>query len=86
MSPSADSSCTASQPALGARRLQVPEQLRRPRVERAEAVAAGLLRQRARQEAPLYELLESRGIEAVLVNARQLHHVPGRKTDMRDCQ
>ena len=31
---------------------------------------------------PLYELLESRGVEAVLVNARQLHHVPGRKTDM----
>ena len=35
---------------------------------------------------PLYELLESRGIEAVLVNARQLSHVPGRKTDMLDCQ
>jgi transposase len=35
---------------------------------------------------PLYELLESRGIEAVLVNARQLHNVPGRKTDVLDCQ
>lgn len=35
---------------------------------------------------PLYELLESRGIEVVLVNARQLRHVPGRKTDMLDCQ
>jgi transposase len=35
---------------------------------------------------PLYELLESHGIEAVLVNARQLHNVPGRKTDFRDCQ
>lgn len=35
---------------------------------------------------PLYELLESRGIEAVLVNARQLHNVPGRKTDCIDCQ
>jgi transposase len=35
---------------------------------------------------PLYELLESRGIEVVLVNARQLHNVPGRKTDFRDCQ
>jgi transposase len=30
---------------------------------------------------PLYELLESRGMEVVLVNARQLHNVPGRKTD-----
>jgi transposase len=35
---------------------------------------------------PLYELLEARGIEVVLVNARQLHQVPGRKTDMLDCQ
>lgn len=35
---------------------------------------------------PLYELLESRGLEAVLVNARQLHNVPGRKTDFHDCQ
>jgi len=35
---------------------------------------------------PVYELLESRGIEVVLVNARQMHNVPGRKTDMADCQ
>jgi transposase len=35
---------------------------------------------------PVYELLESRGMEVVLVNARQLHNVPGRKTDCRDCQ
>lgn len=35
---------------------------------------------------PLYELLETRGIEVILVNARQLSHVPGRKTDMSDCQ
>jgi transposase len=35
---------------------------------------------------PLFELLEARGIEAVLVNAHQLHNVPGRKTDFHDCQ
>ena len=35
---------------------------------------------------PVYELLESRGIEVVLVNARELKNVPGRKTDMQDCQ
>lgn len=35
---------------------------------------------------PVYELLESRGIEVVLVNARELKNVPGRKTDMKDCQ
>jgi len=31
-------------------------------------------------------LLESRGFEVLLVQARQLHNVPGRKTDMIDCQ
>ncbi len=35
---------------------------------------------------PAYELLEAAGIEAVLVNARTLKNVPGRKTDMADCQ
>lgn len=35
---------------------------------------------------PVYELLESRGIGVVLVNARTLHNVPGRKTDFSDCQ
>ena len=35
---------------------------------------------------PVYEVLESRGFEVLLVNARQLAHVPGRKTDMLDCQ
>lgn len=35
---------------------------------------------------PVYELLESRGLEVVLLNARQLHNVPGRKTDFSDCQ
>ena len=35
---------------------------------------------------PLYELLESRGFEVLLANAKQLSNVPGRKTDMEDCQ
>lgn len=35
---------------------------------------------------PVYELLEKRGFEVVLVNARMLSSVPGRKTDMLDCQ
>jgi len=34
----------------------------------------------------LYELLEERGFEVLLANARQLSNVPGRKTDMVDCQ
>jgi transposase len=35
---------------------------------------------------PVYELLEGRGVRVVLVNAHQLHNVPGRKTDYQDCQ
>ena len=35
---------------------------------------------------PLYRLLEERGFQVVLVDARQMRHVPGRKTDVLDCQ
>lgn len=35
---------------------------------------------------PPYEVLEDAGFEVVLVNARTLKNVPGRKTDMHDCQ
>lgn len=35
---------------------------------------------------PLYELLEARGFEVCLVNARHVKNVPGRKTDVLDCQ
>jgi hypothetical protein len=35
---------------------------------------------------PLYEVFEERGLEVVLVNARQVHNVRGRKSDVQDCQ
>jgi transposase len=35
---------------------------------------------------PLYELLESRGFEVMLVDARHVKNVSGRKTDVLDCQ
>ena len=35
---------------------------------------------------PLYEILEDRGIEVLLVNARHVKTVPGRKSDVLDCQ
>lgn len=35
---------------------------------------------------PVFEILDNRGFEVLLVNARQIRHVPGRKTDMLDCQ
>ena len=35
---------------------------------------------------PAYEILEQRGFEVVLVNARDAKHVPGRKTDVSDAQ
>ncbi len=35
---------------------------------------------------PAYEILEARGLIVLLVNARHIKHVPGRKTDVVDCQ
>jgi transposase len=35
---------------------------------------------------PLYELLESRGFEVLLTDARHVRNVSGRKTDVLDCQ
>jgi transposase len=35
---------------------------------------------------PLYEILEDRGFEVLLVNARHIKCVPGRKSDVMDCQ
>lgn len=35
---------------------------------------------------PLYEVLEARGLEVVLVNAKHFKNVPGRKSDVLDCQ
>jgi transposase len=35
---------------------------------------------------PTYEILEARGIEVVLANAREVSAVPGRKTDVNDAQ
>jgi transposase len=35
---------------------------------------------------PMYEILEERGFEVYLVNARHVKNVPGRKTDILDCQ
>jgi transposase len=35
---------------------------------------------------PIYEILESRGFEVYLVNARHIKNVSGRKSDVLDCQ
>ena len=35
---------------------------------------------------PIYEILEARGFEVYLVNARHIKNVPGKKTDVLDCQ
>jgi hypothetical protein len=34
----------------------------------------------------VYEVLEQRGMAVRLVDARQMKYVPGRKSDVRDCQ
>lgn len=35
---------------------------------------------------PIFELLEERGFEVIVVNARHIKHPPGRKSDVMDCQ
>ncbi len=35
---------------------------------------------------PIYQILEARGLEVCLVNAQHVKNVPGRKTDVSDCQ
>ncbi len=35
---------------------------------------------------PVYEVLEARGLKVYLVNGRHVKHVPGRKSDVQDCQ
>jgi transposase len=35
---------------------------------------------------PLFQKLEEAGLEALLVDARQVKHVPGRKSDVQDCR
>jgi transposase len=35
---------------------------------------------------PVYDMLEMHGFEVLLVNARHIKNVPGRKTDVLDCQ
>jgi transposase len=35
---------------------------------------------------PIFEILEERGFEVVLVNAQHIKNVPGRKSDVLDCQ
>lgn len=35
---------------------------------------------------PIFQILESSGFEVILVNARHVKNVPGRKTDIKDCQ
>jgi transposase len=35
---------------------------------------------------PVYEVLEQNGLKVWLVDARQMKYVPGRKSDVQDCQ
>lgn len=35
---------------------------------------------------PVFQILESHGFDVILVNARHVKNVPGRKTDVQDCQ
>ena len=60
--------------------------------KRGEAASLAVVRQASTKSAmavywiPLFELLESRGFTVLLVNARHVKNVSGRKSDVLDCQ
>ena len=35
---------------------------------------------------PIFEILDARGVQVILVNARHVKHLPGRKSDVSDCE
>ena len=35
---------------------------------------------------PIFEILDARGFHVILVNARHVKNVPGRKSDVSDCE
>ena len=35
---------------------------------------------------PIYNILDDEGFEVILVNAKHIKYVPGRKADVQDCQ
>ena len=59
---------------------QLVEWLKQCRVETAALESTGVL------WIALYQKLEAAGIEVILVNTKKLKHVPGRKSDVLDCQ
>jgi transposase len=63
-----------------------PELLRLADWLKAQAVKTVAMESTGVYWIPLYEILDSHGFEVLLVNARHISNVPGRKTDMLDCQ
>jgi hypothetical protein len=59
---------------------QIAEALKKAGVQTAVMEATGIY------WVPLYEILEDKGFQAVLVDAKSVKNVPGRKTDVLDCQ
>ena len=60
-----------------------------------EALRDHLLEQKVRSVAmeatgvywlPLYSVVEAAGLDVRMVDGRQTRHLPGRKSDMQDCQ
>src|SRR5210317_1520401 len=69
------------------KKVQGKKRQRQPRsLKTVQPNAAGLDLGSREHWIALFEILDSRGFEVHLVNARQISHVPGRKTDMIDCQ
>ena len=56
------------------------------RVERACEVDTVAMESTGVYWIPVHQILEARGFEVVLVNARHVRSVPGRKSDVSDCE
>lgn len=59
---------------------RIGEDLRKAGVKTAVMEATGVY------WVPLYEILEEKGFRSVLVDAKSVKNIPGRKTDVLDCQ
>src|SRR4051812_42779300 len=51
-----------------------------------EGVETGAMESTGGYWVPIYEILEARGFEVAVVNAHHLKNVPGRESDVQDCQ
>jgi transposase len=78
--PDRDSIAVRSFPTFTADLHRLADWLARCRVTHVAMEATGIY------WIPVFEILDARGVQVILVNARHVKHVPGRKSDVTDCE